>query len=63
MAEDKNWGCRCGAKLPKTGTIWRSRYKEWVAKGSPKDSLYYCDNCADSRFGILERLLVYKTFI
>ncbi|MBA7636574.1 hypothetical protein ES703_44195 [subsurface metagenome] len=48
MAKD-NWKCSCGAKLPKTGRVWRWRYSKWLQKGKPKSSGYYCDYCADCR--------------
>ena len=49
MTTKSGWVCgRCGKPLPKTGYVWKSRYRKWQAKAR-LTSGYYCDNCADAR--------------
>lgn len=43
------WFCeRCGRKLPRSGLVWKGRFRYWKASGK-ETSGYYCDPCADSR--------------
>ena len=45
----KGWKCeKCGRKLPKTGFVWKSRYRAWKSR-KREYSGYYCDPCADRR--------------
>ncbi len=49
MKDNKGWRCgRCGSRLPRTGFVWKSRYRKWKSRDK-EYSGYYCDPCADAR--------------
>lgn len=48
-APGQGWRCYgCDAPLPRSGKVWRWRWRKWQQSGRP-DSGLYCDYCADAR--------------
>ena len=48
------WKCACGARLPRRGYIWASRFDKFTRgdgffSTSVASCGYLCDNCADAR--------------